>query len=159
MRAEPSAVYCSTDFFVAMIDARPQGVRSSDAAPPCLDTKGNSLRQRRLPRSGGRAWSQGGPPRQSSGAPFACKLGSSQPRARAFDQDVPFGASTGEQRWRTGWLVTTSPIQQPGSDITLQKFAVWDSGDGIRLDDPAGQLHLRRHAADHDGARRGPEVS
>ena len=113
------------DFFVAMMTPVPKGQADGNIS---FDTKGNliSVNAGFLEVCG--CASQGGPPCQSSGAPFACKLGSSQLAGTGFDQDA-FGGPT-ENSAATGWLVTTSPIQQPGSDITLQ-FAVWDSGDGI----------------------------
>jgi hypothetical protein len=118
---------CSTynDFFVAMMTPVPKGQPDGNIS---FDTKGNliSVNAGFLEVCG--CASMGGPPCMTSGAPFACKLGSTQLQGTGFDQD-DFGGPT-ENSAATGWLATTSPIQQPGSVISLL-FAVWDSGDGI----------------------------
>ena len=112
---------CSTynDFFVAMMTPVPSGQSDGNIS---FDTKNNliSVNAGFLEVCG--CASAGGPPCLTSGSPFACTLGSAQLEGTGFDQDDNSAA--------TGWLATTSPIQQPGSDISLL-FAVWDSGDGI----------------------------
>jgi hypothetical protein len=118
---------CSTynDFFVAMMTPIPMGQPDGNIS---FDTKGNliSVNAGFLEVCG--CASMGGPPCQTSGPPFACKLGSSQLKGTGFDQD--FLGDPTDNSAATGWLATTSPIQKPGSEISLL-FAVWDSGDGV----------------------------
>jgi hypothetical protein len=111
------------DFFVAMMTPVPMGQADGNIS---FDTKGNliSVNAGFLEVCG----CAGGPPCQTSGPPFACTLGNSQLQGTGFDQDF-LGDST-DNSAATGWLATTSPIQQPGSDISLL-FAIWDSGDGV----------------------------
>ncbi len=140
------------DFFVAMMTLVPKGQPDGNIS---FDTKGNliSVNAGFLDVCG--CDSAGGPPCQTTGAPSLCKLGNAQLKGTGFDEGL-FGDPT-ENSAATGWLATTSPIQQPGAEISLL-FAVWDSGRRRpRLDDPARQLHLRRRRrGHHDGARRRP---
>jgi hypothetical protein len=102
------------DFFVAMMTPVPKGQPDGNIS---FDTKGNliSVNAGFLDVCG----CSGGPPCQTTGAPSLCKLGNTQLKDTGFDNSAA-----------TGWLATTSPIQQPGAPISLL-FAVWDSGDGI----------------------------
>ncbi|MEP7121920.1 MAG: putative metal-binding motif-containing protein [Byssovorax sp.] len=118
---------CSTynDFFVAMMTPVPMGQADGNIS---FDTKGNliSVNAGFLEVCG--CASFGGPPCMTSGPPSSCTLGSKQLQGTGFDQD--FIGDPTENSAATGWLVTTSPIQKPGSDISLL-FAIWDSGDGV----------------------------
>lgn len=102
------------DFFVAMMTPVPKGQPDGNIS---FDTKGNliSVNAGFLEVCG----CAGGPPCQTSGPPSSCTLGNTQLKDTGFDSSAA-----------TGWLATTSPIQQPGAPISLL-FAVWDSGDGI----------------------------
>lgn len=106
------------DFFVAMMTPVPKGQGDGNIS---FDTKGNliSVNAGFLEVCG----CSGGPPCQTTGGPFACKLGSAQLQNTGFDDG-------GDSSAATGWLATTSPIQVPGAEISLL-FAVWDSGDGV----------------------------
>lgn len=108
------------DFFVAMMTPVPKGQADGNIS---FDTKGNliSVNAGFLEVCG--CDSAGGPPCQTTGAPFDCKLGNAQLMDTGFDDGIDSSAAT-------GWLATTSPIQQPGAEISLL-FAVWDSGDGV----------------------------
>ncbi|MEO5725605.1 MAG: hypothetical protein ABI134_26575, partial [Byssovorax sp.] len=106
------------DFFVAMMTPVPKGQADGNIS---FDTKNNliSVTAGFLEVCG----CAGGPPCQTSGPPSSCTLGNTQLKDTGFDDG-------GDSSAATGWLVTTSPIQQPGSPISLL-FTVWDSGDGI----------------------------
>lgn len=137
------------DFFVAMMTPVPKGQADGNIS---FDTMNNliSVNAGFLEVCG--CDSAGGPPCQTSGGKsFACKLGNSQLLGTGFDED-DFGGMT-ENSAATGWLVTSSPVQQPGSDISLL-FAVWDSGDGI-LD---STILLDNFTFDVDGADTGTVV-
>lgn len=106
------------DFFVAMMTPVPKGQADGNIS---FDTKNNliSVNAGFLEVCG----CAGGPPCQTSGPPSSCTLGNAQLKDTGFDDG-------GDSSAATGWLVTTSPIQQPGSPISLL-FTVWDSGDGV----------------------------
>jgi hypothetical protein len=131
------------DFFVAMMTPVPKGQADGNIS---FDAKNNliSVNAGFLEVCG--CASAGGPPCQTTGGPFACKLGSAQLLGTGFDDPNDLTGST-ENSAATGWLATTSPIQQPGADISLL-FAVWDSGDGI-LD---STILLDNFTFDVDGA-------
>ena len=113
------------DFFVAMMTPVPKGQADGNIS---FDAKGTliSVNAGFLDVCG--CDSAGGPPCKTTGAPSSCKLGNAQLKGTGFDEDL-FGDPT-ENSAATGWLATTSPIQQPGAEISLL-FAVWDSGDGV----------------------------
>ncbi|MFO0593556.1 MAG: choice-of-anchor L domain-containing protein [Polyangiaceae bacterium] len=64
----------------------------------------------------------------SNGVNFPCPLGPAQLAGTGFDVDF-FGDMT-DNSAATGWLKTSSPLEKPGDQITLD-FAIWDSGDGV----------------------------
>jgi hypothetical protein len=106
------------DFFVAMMTPIPKGQADGNIS---FDTKNNliSVNAGFLEVCG----CASGPPCQTTGAPSSCKLGNMQLKDTGFDEGGFSSAAT-------GWLATTSAIQQPGAPISLL-FAVWDSGDGV----------------------------
>jgi hypothetical protein len=109
------------DFFVAIMTPTPSGQADGNIS---FDSQGNmiSVNAGFLEVCG----CAGGPPCQAGGKSFTCKLGNTELQGTGFDED-PFGMGNSAA---TGWLQTTTPIQQPGSDISLL-FAIWDSGDGV----------------------------
>ena len=114
------------DFFVAMMTPVPKGQPDGNIS---FDSKGNliSVNAGFLEVCG--CDSTGGAPCMTTGAPFACTLGRKQLLGTGFD-DINDITGSAENSAATGWLATTSPIQKPGSEISLL-FAVWDSSDGI----------------------------
>ena len=114
------------DFFVAMMTPVPKGQPDGNIS---FDSKGNliSVNAGFLEVCG--CDSTGGAPCMTTGAPFACTLGRKQLLGTGFD-DINDMTGSAENSAATGWLATTSPIQKPGSEISLL-FAVWDSSDGI----------------------------
>lgn len=107
------------DFFVAMLSPKPAAQVDGNIS---YDSKGNTI-------SVNAGFLQVCHPQTASnGAYFDCPLGPSGLQGTGFDLDIfgePFDGSAA-----TGWLATTSPLDQPGQNITVD-FAVWDSGDGI----------------------------
>jgi hypothetical protein len=109
------------DFMVAMLSPKLSGMPDGNIS---FDAKGNTISVNAgfLEVCG----CDGGPPCQAGGKTFTCALGRDQLGGTGFDESEfdSFNSAA------TGWLVTTAPLENPGSDITLQ-FAIWDSGDGV----------------------------
>lgn len=107
------------DFFVAMLTPVPGGLPDGNIS---FDSMGNTI-------SVNAGFLQACQPCMTGMKDFDCPLGYSELLGTGFDTNTggvcPIQGSAG-----TSWLVTTAPIENPGSEITLQ-FAVWDSGDGV----------------------------
>jgi len=109
------------DFFVAMLtpklSTQPDGNISFDA-------QGNTI-------SVNAGFLQACNPCTISTKHFACQMGYSEIQGTGFESNQAgincpgIGGSAS-----TDWLVTTAPVESPGSEITLL-FAIWDSGDGV----------------------------
>ena len=101
------------DVFVAIMDPKPpalaDGNLSFDSVGDLLSPHTSLLRVCE--------------PATAGGIIFSCPLGTSQLSGTGYDQPNSSAA--------TGWLVTTAPLPDPGSDISLL-FTIWDSGDGVQ---------------------------
>jgi hypothetical protein len=112
---------CSTynDFFVAMLTPKLATLPDGNIS---FDNLGNTI-------SVNAGFLDACQPCQTSSGYFACSLGYGEILGTGFDSnsawDCPIQGSGA-----TSWLVTSAPIENPGSEITLD-FAIWDSGDGI----------------------------
>jgi len=102
------------DFFVAMLSPTLAGQTDGNIS---FDTLGNTI-------SVNAGFLQVCTPQQAGGKPYDCPAGPGALAGTGFDEQ-PNGGSAA-----TDWLVTTAPIEAPGSDITL-RFATWDSTDGV----------------------------
>ncbi|MBK8253910.1 MAG: choice-of-anchor L domain-containing protein [Polyangiaceae bacterium] len=106
------------DFFVAMLSPKPGNQVDGNIS---YDSKGNTI-------SVNAGFLQVCHPQTASnGVFFDCPLGPDQLTGTGFDQY--FGSPT-DNSAATAWLQTTSPVETPGQNITVD-FAIWDSGDGI----------------------------
>lgn len=103
------------DFFVAMLTPVPQGLVDGNIS---FDSMGNTI-------SVNAGFLEVCNPSNAGGKNFACSLGYSEILGTGFDSNPSLGGGSAA----TSWLVTTAPIENPGSEITLH-FAIWDSGDG-----------------------------
>lgn len=105
---------CSTynDFFVAMLSPQPanqpDGNISYDSQGNTISVNAGFLRVCHAQNAGGKD--------------FPCDLGPGGLAGTGFDD--------GNNSAATDWLMTTSPLQKPGDNITLE-FSIWDSGDGV----------------------------
>jgi hypothetical protein len=107
------------DFFVAMLSPKPANQPDGNIS---YDSKGNTI-------SVNAGFLQVCKPQvASNGQSFACALGPNQLQGTGFELDY-FGEAT-DNSAATGWLKTTTPVDKPGSQITID-FAIWDSGDGV----------------------------
>ncbi len=107
------------DFFVALLTPKPANQQDGNIS---YDSKGNTI-------SVNAGFLQVCHPQvASNGANFDCLLGPDQLAGTGFDVDY-FGDPT-DNSAATGWLKTSSPLDKPGDQITLD-FAIWDSGDGV----------------------------
>jgi len=97
------------DFVVAMLSPIPQGQTDGNV---CFDSQGNTL-------SVNAGFLQVCSPQQAGGKDFPCELGPGQLSGTGFEDHAA-----------TGWLQTTTNVQDPGSNIEIM-FAAWDSGDGV----------------------------
>jgi hypothetical protein len=108
------------DFFVALLSPVPTGVDPDGNIS--FDAQGNNI-------SVNAGFLQVCTASNAGGKNFPCPLGYSEINGTGFDSNImnmmfiPGSAAT-------SWLVTTAPIEAPGSEITLH-FAIWDSGDGV----------------------------
>lgn len=113
---------CSTynDFFVAMLTPKLSTLQDGNIS---FDGDGNTI-------SVNAGFLQACQPCNAGGKNFSCPLGYNEVVGTGFDSQVmPMSCSiTGSAA--TSWLVTTAPLEQPGSELTLL-FAIWDSGDGV----------------------------
>jgi len=107
------------DFFVAMLTPKPANQADGNIS---FDSKGNTL-------SVNAGFLQVCHAQDASnGVFFECPLGPSELLGTGFD--VGFFEEPTDNSAATGWLKTTTPLEQPGQEITID-FAVWDSGDGV----------------------------
>lgn len=104
------------DFFVALLSPAPAGFPDGNIS---FDMQGNSI-------SVNAGFLQACTPTTAGGKNFSCPLGYSEIVGTGFDSnDLGFAGSAA-----TSWLETTSPVENPGGEITLD-FAIWDSADGV----------------------------
>jgi hypothetical protein len=68
-------------------------------------------------------------PCNAGGKNFACSLGYGEILGTGFESNQSFQYMI-QGSASTSWLITTAPVDAPGSEITLQ-FAIWDSGDEV----------------------------
>lgn len=110
---------CSTynDFVTAIMAPAPSGLADADCqGTPCgnisFDLMGNPL-------SVNAGFLEVCSPGTYGGKTFDCSLGTSQLMGTGFEDHAA-----------TGWLQTSAPVEDPGSQIRLE-LGAWDSGDGI----------------------------
>jgi hypothetical protein len=106
---------CDTynDFFVALLSPVPAGQADGNIS---FDSQGNTI-------SVNAGFLEVCYPQMAGGKNFPCALGAEQLAGTGFDEQ-PNGSAA------TGWLKTSSPVVNPGEDITMM-FAIWDSGDQV----------------------------
>jgi hypothetical protein len=98
------------DFFVAMMDPKPAGLPDGNIA---FDQDGN-------PISVNNSLLQVCTSQNAGGKTFPCPLGPSSLAKTGFESHAA-----------TGWLTTTTPVDDVrGKEITLT-WAIWDQGDGV----------------------------
>jgi hypothetical protein len=109
---------CTTynDFVTAILTPTPPGQSDGNIS---FDTQGNPLSVNNAFLQVCACPNAAPPPCNVGGKTFDCSLGASELNGTGFEEHAA-----------TGWLVTTSPIQTPGEEITIE-FGAWDSGDGI----------------------------
>ncbi len=107
------------DFFVAMMTPQPSGLVDGNIS---FDGQGNTI-------SVNAGFLDACQPCNAGGKNFACALGYGEITGTGFDSNLAFTCAI-QGSAATSWLVTTAPVESPGSDITLH-FAIWDSGDGV----------------------------
>lgn len=107
------------DFFVAMLSPTPSGLTDGNVS---FDDQGNTI-------SVNAGFLEACNPCNTPQKSFACALGYGEILGTGFDSNMastcPIQGSAA-----TSWLVTTAPVEAPGSEVTIH-FTVWDSGDGI----------------------------
>ncbi len=110
------------DFFVAMLSPPVSTLPDGNIS---FDEQGNTI-------SVNAGFLQACTPCNTGGKNFDCPLGYGEIVGTGFDSNNTFnmGCTSQQGSAATSWLVTTAPIESPGSEITLH-FTVWDSGDGI----------------------------
>lgn len=102
---------CSTynDFITAIMTPMPQGQTNGNIS---FDSQGNPL-------SVNAGFLEVCTPQMAGGKNFPCALGPEQLSGTGFEDHAA-----------TSWLQTSTPVQNPGEEITIE-FGAWDSGDGI----------------------------
>ena len=112
---------CSTynDFFVALLDPKLSNQPDGNIS---FDAQGNNI-------SVNAGFLQACNPCNTGGKNFDCSLGYGEILGTGFESNSA-GTCPIQGSASTSWLVTTAPIESPGSDITLH-FTIWDSGDGV----------------------------
>jgi hypothetical protein len=107
------------DFFVALLSPKLANLPTGNIS---FDSQNNDI-------SVNAGFLQACQPCSTAGKTFDCALGYGEILGTGFESNVG-SACPIQGSAATSWLVTTAPIEQPGSDITLH-FTIWDSGDGI----------------------------
>jgi hypothetical protein len=107
------------DFFVAMLSPPLATLPDGNIS---FDEQGNTISV----NAGFLAACQ---PCNAGGKQFDCPLGYGEILGTGFDSNMGFTCMI-QGSAATSWLVTTAPIEVPGTEVTLL-FAIWDSGDGI----------------------------
>ena len=106
---------CSTynDFITAILSPTPMGQTDGNIS---FDAMGNSLSVNAGFLEVCSPQTTGTPPNEKV---FDCNLGTGQLAGTGFEDHAA-----------TGWLQTSTAVDNPGGEITLE-LAAWDSGDGI----------------------------
>lgn len=95
------------DFFVAMMNPKVAALPDGNIS---FDAQGNTI-------SVNAGFLQVCTPQMAGGKQFDCPLGPGELNGTGFETNAA-----------TSWLQTKAPIENPGSEITLD-FMIWDSGD------------------------------
>ena len=97
------------DFVTAILSPTPTGQSNGNIS---FDSQGNPL-------SVNAGFLEVCTPQSAGGKNFDCTLGAGQLEGTGFE-----GAAA------TSWLQTSTPLENPGEEITIE-FGAWDSGDGV----------------------------